>query len=573
MTFSAVNTIWVLLGAALVFFMQAGFAMCEAGFTRAKNTGNILMKNLMDFCIGTPLYWLFGYGIMFGAGTALFGWIDPFIMKDYSHILPAGVPLWAYAIFQTVFCATSATIVSGAMAERTKFSAYCVYSAAISLFIYPVSGHWIWGGGWLAEMGFHDFAGSTTVHMVGGVCALIGAKILGPRIGKYGKDGKPRAILGHNLSIAALGVFILWFCWFGFNGASTVGMDSDGLIGTASLVFFNTNLAAAMATLTTMIFTWLRYGKPDVSMTFNAALAGLVGITAGCDAVNPFGAAVIGLACGIVIVLAVEFFDKVVKIDDPVGAISVHGVCGCLGTILTGLFATGSTTLKGVFYGGGFRFLGIQALGVLSVIAWTGAVITVVFLAIKKTIGLRAGAADEAVGMDRSEHGLVTAYAGFAINPEEGYASPGETALQGALAPAPGAVPVTVKKTEKPEGERAYTRVQIICRPSSLESLKNAMNKIGITGMTVTNVMGYGMQKGKPEYYRGTPVEVTLLPKVQVDIVVSKIPVSQVIETARSILYTGHIGDGKIFVQDVENVVRVRTGETGYEALQAEEDT
>ena len=573
MTFSAVNTIWVLLGAALVFFMQAGFAMCEAGFTRAKNTGNILMKNLMDFCIGTPLYWLFGYGIMFGAGTALFGWIDPFIMKDYSHILPAGVPLWAYAIFQTVFCATSATIVSGAMAERTKFSAYCVYSAAISLFIYPVSGHWIWGGGWLAEMGFHDFAGSTTVHMVGGVCALIGAKILGPRIGKYGKDGKPRAILGHNLSIAALGVFILWFCWFGFNGASTVGMDSDGLIGTASLVFFNTNLAAAMATLTTMIFTWLRYGKPDVSMTFNAALAGLVGITAGCDAVNPFGAAVIGLACGIVIVLAVEFFDKVVKIDDPVGAISVHGVCGCLGTILTGLFATGSTTLKGVFYGGGFRFLGIQALGVLSVIAWTGAVITVVFLAIKKTIGLRAGAADEAVGMDRSEHGLVTAYAGFAIQPEEGYASSGEAVPQGTFAPTPEAVPVTVKKTEKPEGERAYTRVQIICRPSSLESLKNAMNKIGITGMTVTNVMGYGMQKGKPEYYRGTPVEVTLLPKVQVDIVVSKIPVSQVIETARSILYTGHIGDGKIFVQDVENVVRVRTGETGYEALQAEEDT
>ena len=573
MAYSPASTIWVLLGAALVFFMQAGFAMCEAGFTRAKNTGNILMKNLMDFCIGTPLYWLFGYGIMFGAGTALFGTLDPFIMGDYSHVLPAGVPLWAYAIFQTVFCATSATIVSGAMAERTKFSAYCVYSAAISLFIYPVSGHWIWGGGWLAEMGFHDFAGSTTVHMVGGVCALIGAKILGPRIGKYGKDGKPRAILGHNLSIAALGVFILWFCWFGFNGASTVGMDSDGLIGTASLVFFNTNLAAAMATLTTMIFTWLRYGKPDVSMTFNAALAGLVGITAGCDAVNPFGAAVIGLACGIVIVLAVEFFDKVVKIDDPVGAISVHGVCGCLGTILTGLFATGSTTLKGVFYGGGFRFLGIQALGVLSVIAWTGAVITVVFLAIKKTIGLRAGAADEAVGMDRSEHGLVTAYAGFAIQPEEGYASSGEAVPQGTFAPTPEAVPVTVKKTEKPEGERAYTRVQIICRPSSLESLKNAMNGIGITGMTVTNVMGYGMQKGKPEYYRGTPVEVTLLPKVQVDIVVSKIPVSQVIETARSILYTGHIGDGKIFVQDVENVVRVRTGETGYEALQAEEDT
>ena len=569
MTFSAVNTIWVLLGAALVFFMQAGFAMCEAGFTRAKNTGNILMKNLMDFCIGTPLYWLFGYGIMFGAGTALFGWIDPFIMKDYSHILPAGVPLWAYAIFQTVFCATSATIVSGAMAERTKFSAYCIYSAAISLFIYPVSGHWIWGGGWLAEMGFHDFAGSTAVHMVGGVCALIGAKILGPRAGKYGKDGKPRAILGHNLSIAALGVFILWFCWFGFNGASTVGMDSDGLIGSASLVFFNTNLAAAVATLTTMIFTWIRYGKPDVSMTFNAALAGLVGITAGCDAVNPFGAALIGLACGFVIVLAVEFFDKIAKIDDPVGAISVHGVCGSLGTVLTGLFATGGTTMKGVFYGGGFRFLGIQALGVLATAAWTGLMITAVFLLIRKTIGLRADAADEIMGLDRSEHGLLTAYAGFAVSPEEGFEAPAEASVP--AAPARVSVPAAAKKPEREAGVPVYTRVQIICRPASLESLKKAMNGIGITGMTVTNVMGYGMQKGKPEYYRGTPVEVTLLPKVQVDIVVSKVPVSQVIETARGVLYTGHIGDGKIFVQDVENVVRVRTGEEGYDALQSEE--
>ena len=572
MTFSAANTIWVLLGAALVFFMQAGFAMCEAGFTRAKNTGNILMKNLMDFCIGTPLYWIFGYGIMFGAGTALFGWIDPFIMKDYAHILPAGVPLWAYAIFQTVFCATSATIVSGAMAERTKFSAYCIYSAAISLFIYPVSGHWIWGGGWLAEMGFHDFAGSTAVHMVGGVCALIGAKMLGPRIGKYGADGNPRAILGHNLSIAALGVFILWFCWFGFNGASTVGMDSDELIASASLVFFNTNLAAAVATLTTMIFTWLRYGKPDVSMTFNAALAGLVGITAGCDAVDPFGAAIIGLVCGIVVVLSVEFFDKVAKIDDPVGAVSVHCVCGALGTILTGLFATGGTTMKGVFYGGGFEFFGIQLLGVGATIAWTAVIITVVFLAIKKTIGLRASTEDEIIGMDRSEHGLLTAYNGFSILPEEGYEAPAAAPAPAAAATVSEAVPVATKKMEKAPGEPVYTRVQIICRPSSLESLKKAMNGIGITGMTVTNVMGYGTQKGKPEYYRGTPVEVTLLPKVQVDIVVSKVPVSEVIDTARGVLYTGHIGDGKIFVQDVENVVRVRTGEEGYDALQSDEE-
>ncbi len=565
MTFSAVNTIWVLLGAALVFFMQAGFAMCEAGFTRAKNTGNILMKNLMDFCIGTPLYWLVGFGIMFGAGTAAFGWIDPFILKDYSHILPAGVPLWAYAIFQTVFCATSATIVSGAMAERTKFSAYCVYSAAISLFIYPVSGHWIWGGGWLAGLGFHDFAGSTCVHMVGGVCALIGAKLLGPRIGKYGKDGKPRAILGHNLSIAALGVFILWFCWFGFNGASTVGMDSDALIVSAGLVFFNTNLAAAVATLTTMIFTWLRYGKPDVSMTFNASLAGLVGITAGCDAVNPFGAAIIGLCCGFAVVLAVEFFDKVVKIDDPVGAISVHGVCGALGTILTGLFATGVSTMKGVFYGGGFKFLGVQLLGVSSVIAWTAVVITVVFSIIKSTIGLRASAEDEVMGLDRSEHGLHTAYSGFTIMADSNL----EDIEPVAVPDGDYEAPARAAKEKAPDAP-VYTNVRIICRPASLEPLKKSMNSIGITGMTVTNVMGYGAQKGKPEYYRGTPVEVTLLPKVQVDIVVSKVPVRMVIETAKRALYTGHIGDGKIFITDVENVVRVRTGEEGYDALQSE---
>ena len=416
--YSGINTLWVLLGAALVFFMQAGFSMCEAGFTRAKNTGNILMKNLMDFCIGTPCFWLFGFGVMFGTGTALFGWIDPMICKDYSAILPEGVPLWAYAVFQTVFCATSATIVSGAMAERTKFSAYCIYSAAISLFIYPISGHWIWGGGWLAQLGFHDFAGSTAVHMVGGVCALIGAKILGPRIGKYDAKGKPRAILGHNLTFAALGVFILWFCWFGFNGASTVSMTGDDTIISAGLIFFNTNLAAAVACCVTLVFTWLRYGKPDVSMTYNAALAGLVGITAGCDAVSPVGAAVMGLIFGIVIVLAVEFFDKKAKIDDPVGAISVHCVCGALGTILTGLFATGVSTEKGLFYGGGFHVLGVQTLGVVTVAAYVTVVITAVFLLLKHTIGLRASAEDELAGLDISEHGLPTAYAGFAMSPD-----------------------------------------------------------------------------------------------------------------------------------------------------------
>ena len=567
MTYSAVNTIWVLIGAALVFFMQAGFSMCEAGFTRAKNTGNILMKNLMDFCIGTPAFWLIGFGIMFGAGNGLIGKFDPLIQDDYSHILPAGVPLWAYAIFQTVFCATSATIVSGAMAERTKFSAYCIYSAAISLFIYPVSGHWIWGGGWLSELGFHDFAGSTAVHMVGGICAMIGAAILGPRVGRYDKDGTPRAILGHNLTFAALGVFILWFCWFGFNGASTVGMDSDELMERSGLVFFNTNMAAAVACCTTLIFTWIRYKKPDVSMTYNAALAGLVGITAGCDAVSPLGAAIMGLIFGIVIVLAVEFFDKVAKIDDPVGAVSVHCVCGALGTILTGLFATGSSTEKGLFYGGGLHFLGVQTLGVVTVAAYVAVIITIVFLTIKHTIGLRADAEDEIAGLDISEHGLLTAYAGFAMLPD--------TAAEDAEAPVvvtgdtPVAEAVPVRKVPSfDEGAPKLTKVEIICKESKLEALKSAMMYIGITGMTVSHVLGCGLQKGKQEYYRGIPVEASLLPKVQVDIVVSKVPVRSVIETAKKVLYTGHIGDGKIFVYDVENVVKVRTGEEGYDALQ-----
>lgn len=563
--FSGVNTMWVLVGSALVFFMQAGFSMCEAGFTRAKNTGNILMKNLMDFCIGTPCFWLIGFGLMFGAGGALIGWIDPGIARDYSHLLPAGVPLWGFAIFQTVFCATSATIVSGAMAERTKFSAYCIYSACISIFIYPISGHWIWGGGWLSQLGFHDFAGSTAVHMVGGICALIGAKMLGPRLGKYGKDGKPHAILGHNLTFAALGVFILWFCWFGFNGASTVAMDTDAAIESASLIFFNTNLSAAVACCATLVFTWIRYGKPDVSMTYNAALAGLVGVTAGCDAVSPLGAAIMGAVFGIVIVLAVEFFDKVAKIDDPVGAISVHGVCGALGTVMTGLFATGVSTEKGLFYGGGFHLLGTQLLGVLSVAAYVAVVITVVFAIIKKTIGLRVDAEEEIAGLDVTEHGLLSAYAGFSMLPEP-IADVTATAVEGDT-PVAEAVPVKKMPTFS-DDRRKLTKVEIICKESRLEALKNAMTAIGITGMTVSHVMGCGAQKGKPEYYRGIPVEATLLPKVQVDIVVSKVPVRSVIDTAKKVLYTGHIGDGKIFVYDVENAIKVRTGEEGYAALQ-----
>ena len=566
--YSSVNTIWVLFGTALVFFMQAGFSLCEAGFIRAKNTGNILMKNLMDFCIGTPAFWLVGFRLMFGKGSGIIGSFDPLIRGEYSQALPSGVPLWAFAIFQTVFCATSATIVSGAMAERTKFSAYCIYSAAISLLIYPVSGHWIWGGGWLSQMGFHDFAGSTAVHMVGGICAMIGAKILGPRIGKYDKNGKPQAILGHNLTFAALGVFILWFCWFGFNGASTVGMDSDALIETAGRVFFNTNLAAAVACCAALIFTWIRYKKPDVSMTYNAALAGLVGITAGCDAVDAVGAAVIGVVCGILIVLAIEFFDKIAKIDDPVGAVSVHCVCGAAGTVLTGLFATGETTEAGLFYGGGAHFLGIQVLGVLAVAAYVAVVITIVFLAIKHTIGLRVKPEEELAGLDVSEHGLFTAYAGFSMLPDT-IAEDVDTNTVFAMGDVPEAEAVPVKTVPAfEEGTPKFTKVEIVCKESKLEALKAAMMNLGITGMTVSHVLGCGVQKGKPEYYRGVQIEANLLPKIQVEIVVSKVPVRSVIETAKKVLYTGHIGDGKIFVYDLENVVKIRTGEEGFDALQ-----
>ena len=568
--YSSVNTIWVLLGAALVFFMQAGFAMCEAGFTRAKNTGNILMKNLMDFCIGTPCFWLLGFGLMFGSAGALIGGFDPFVQGDYSAILPEGVPFFAFFIFQTVFCATAATIVSGAMAERTKFISYCIYSLLISAVVYPISGHWIWGGGWLSQLGFHDFAGSTAVHMVGGVASLIGAKILGPRIGKYDRNGKPRAILGHNLSIAALGVFVLWFCWFGFNGCSTVSMTGDDTLVAAGSIFVTTNMSAAVACVTTMLFTWIRFKKPDVSMTFNAALGGLVAITAGCDMVSVEGAAIIGICAGIVLPLAVEFFDKVAKIDDPVGAISVHGVCGAMGTLLTGLLAVDG----GLFYGGGPKFFLTQCLGVVSVIAWVAVTMVIIFMVIKHTVGLRASAIEELEGLDIHEHGLPTAYADFsqstsmtAVAKADAYPEPyvaGEAQM-------PVQVPERAQPAERTKPEAKLTNVTIICNQSRFEELKSAMNGIGVTGMTVTQVLGCGIQKGKTEYYRGVPMTMNLLPKVQVEIVVSKVPVAQVVDTAKQVLHTGGIGDGKIFVYDVEDVVKVRTGEHGYDALQGEE--
>ena len=565
MEFSSVSVIWVLIASALVFFMQAGFAMVETGFTRAKNAGNIIMKNLMDFCIGTPIFWFVGFGIMFGSASSVFGGIDFFSLADYSGILPSGVPLYAFMIFQTVFCATAATIVSGAMAERTKFLSYCLYSLIISLVVYPVSGHWIWGGGWLAQLGFHDFAGSTAVHMVGGVAALVGAIIIGPRIGKYSKTGESKAIPGHSLTLGALGVFILWFCWFGFNGGSTVSMDSDGAILTASKIFVTTNLAAACATVAAMLFTWFKYKKPDVSMSLNGSLAGLVAITAGCDVVDPFGAAIIGLIAGVLVVVVIEFIDKVCKIDDPVGAVGVHGACGLFGTLAVGLFATDG----GLFYGGGFHMLGIQAIGVVSVLAWVAVTMTIVFMIIKHTVGLRASAREEIEGLDATEHGLVSAYADFTI------VSPADIAYGDYEVESIGtdtveqSVPVTMQQSAKTS---KITKVEILMKQSKFEILKIAMNNIGVTGMTVTQVLGCGMQKGAPEYYRGVQVDMQLLPKIQVEMVVAKVPVMEVIETARKVLYTGHIGDGKIFVYDVENVVKVRTGETGYDALQGAEE-
>lgn len=581
MDYSAVNTVWVLFAAVLVFFMQAGFCILESGLTRAKNAGNIIMKNIIDFCIGAPIFWIVGFGIMYGSSNGFFGGIDFFTKNDYSSILPDGIPFYVFFIFQTVFCATAATIVSGAMAERTNFKAYCIYSAVISLLVYPISGHWIWGGGWLSDLGFHDFAGSCAVHMTGGCAALIGAAVLGPRIGKYDKNGKSRALLGHNLTLAALGVFILWFCWFGFNGGSTVAIEGYTTSSAggkmwfgflAGKVFSTTNLAAAVSTVTAMLFTWFRYRKPDVSMTLNGTLAGLVMVTASADCISMAGAAIEGIISGITVVLAIELLDRVCKIDDPVGAVGVHFANGLLGTICVGLFSTGQNGVgKGLFYGGGFKQLGIQLLGALSVFAWVGGIMIIVFLLLKHTIGLRVPASVELEGLDATEHGLSSAYAGFELssnnllnNTDYEYEAIGTEKMENA-------VPAVMQLSKLPS-DRKITKVQILMKEAKFEKFKKAMNDIGVMGMTVTHVLGCGTQKGALEYYRGVEVEMSLLPKIQVDIVVSKVPVMDVVNAAREALYTGHIGDGKIFIYDIEDVVKVRTGETGYTALQGADE-
>ena len=563
--------VWFLIGAALVFWMQAGFAMVETGFTRAKNAGNILMKNLMDFCIGTVVFILIGFSLLLGEDLLGFIGKPGFdIFTDYANFD------WSNFVFNLVFCATTATIVSGAMAERTKFLSYCIYSAVISALIYPIEAHWIWGGGWLAQLGFHDFAGSCAIHMVGGISALIGAKLLGPRIGKFVKDKdgkitKVNAFPGHNLPIGCLGVFILWLGWYGFNGAACTSVEQLGS------VFLTTTVAPAIATVVCMIFTWIKYGKPDVSMCLNASLAGLVAITAPCDVTDVTGALIIGAVSGVLVVFGVWLLDYKLHIDDPVGAVAVHCLNGIWGTIAVGLFATtsapGNDSLTGLFYGGGFKLLGIQLLGFLAVAAWTAVTITITFHVIKAIVGLRVSEEEEIVGLDSCEHGLTSAYAGFSImdisntmtmevneNTDLGtddYAKASEAQKDAA-----------VKVVAAPASPTGIYKVSIIAKLSRYDHLKKAMNDLGVTGMTVTQVMGCGVQKGAGEMYRGVEVDATLLPKVKVEVVVSKIPVESVIEAAKKALYTGHIGDGKIFVYNVDKVVKVRTGEEDFAALQ-----
>ena len=561
--------VWFLIGAALVFLMQAGFAMVETGFTRAKNAGNIIMKNLMDFCIGTVVFVLLGFSLMMAENYVfgLFGVPNLDILTDFGGFLTSGqAPSF---VFNLVFCATAATIVSGAMAERTKFLSYCIYSGVISLIVYPVEAGWVWNPqGWLAQMGFHDFAGSAAIHSVGGVTALIGAVMVGPRLGKYTKDAegqvkKVNAVPGHSITLGALGCFILWFGWYGFNGAAA--WDGNSLAS----IFVTTTIAPAVATCTTMIFTWIKNGKPDVSMCLNGSLAGLVAVTAGCDAVNALGSAVIGVVSGILVVVAVEALDLKCHIDDPVGAVGVHFANGVWGTLAVGLLADPAAPagLNGLLYAGSAKLFGIQLLGIAAILAWTAATMTLTFTVIKKTVGLRVTEEEEIKGLDKTEHGLPSAYADFVPAVEHlDYGYPGAVAVSGDI---PEAESVPVRKVPTfGEGSPKFTKIEIVCKESRLESLKSAMMRLGITGMTVSHVLGCGVQQGKPEYYRGVQVEANLLPKVQVDIVVSKVPVRSVIEAAKKTLYTGHIGDGKIFVYDVENVVKVRTGEEGYDALQ-----
>ena len=577
--------VWFLIGAILVWFMQAGFAMVETGFTRAKNAGNIIMKNLLDFCLGTIVFVLLGAGLLMGE-DALFGLVgipNMGVFTDFANYD------WSNFFFNLVFCATTATIVSGAMAERTKFLSYCIYSLVISAVVYPIEAHWAWGGGWLstaeplfgttgyfANVAYIDFAGSSLIHFVGGISSFIGALILGPRWGKYlDKDGNPtlvrrevkyvRAIPGHNLTVGALGCFILWFCWYGFNGAATSDMTQ------LAQVLVTTTVAAATGTISTMIYTWIKNKKPDVSMTLNGSLAGLVAVTAGCAVVDVVGAFFIGAVAGVLVVVGVEVIDKKLHVDDPVGAIAVHGVNGLWGTLACGLFSTST----GLFYTGSFAQLIVQLIGVVAIAAWTIVCMIGLFQLLKHTVGLRASKIEEIEGLDKHEHGLPSAYADFTPVPLaaeiiEAEGMPALAAEAAGVSVTDMTAPAMPAVAESSEGSAKLSKVVIITKQSKFEDLKQALNAIGVTGLTVTQVLGCGVQKGAGEYYRGVKLDIDLLPKVKVEVVVSKVPVTEVVEAARKALYTGHIGDGKIFVYDVEDVVRVRTGESGYDALQDE---
>lgn len=583
--------IWFLIGAALVFFMQAGFAMVETGFTRAKSAGNIIMKNLMDFCIGTVVFMLLGFGLMMGqdAVAGFVGVPNLDILANWDAFINNDGGMASSFVFNLVFCATAATIVSGAMAERTRFIAYCIYSAMISLVVYPIEAGWVWGNGWLVNIGFIDFAGSAAIHSVGGTAALIGAIFLGPRIGKYerdqnGKVTKVNAIQGHSLTLGALGCFILWFGWYGFNGAAATSTQS------LAVIFVNTTIAPAIATVTAMIFTWIKNKKPDVGMCLNASLAGLVSITAGCYIVNAIGAAVIGIVSGVLVVVVAEGLDKKLHIDDPVGAVAVHFANGIWGTLAVGLFAVADyqdggagkisdPSQLGLFFGGNGRLLGVQALGILCILVWTAAFMIVIFWAMKYVPvmikfrcnpvaavkvakekgwnGLRCSAEDEITGLDVSEHGLVSAYADFlpTIPSYDG---------EGAKVDISGVVPAEMELVPT---ESKYTKITIVTGQDKFLTLKDAMAQIGVTGMTVSNVMGCGVQGGKTGQYRGVKTTVHLIPKIQVDIVVSTVDPKLVVSVAQKVLNDGNVGAGKIFVSGVENVMRVRTGETGVDAL------
>ncbi len=582
MQFDLVDTLWVFLCAILVFFMNLGFATVEAGFARSKNTVNILSKNFIVFAVSSLGFMLLGWGLMFGGDNPIVGTENLWILGGtdlsvYDDTLTSSVPFWGKFFFQLVFCGTAATIVSGAVAERVKYISFIIFSFVLTLLIYPIVGHWIWGGGWLADLGFQDFAGDTAVHSVGGWAALAGAMLLGPRIGKYDKNKRPRAIPGHSMSLAVIGLFVLWLGWFGFNPGSTMSFQNPSDV---MHILMTTNSSAIAAVMTSTITAWIFIGKPDLGMTINGCLAGLVGVTASCAYVTVGASLLIGAIAGIIVVFAVMFFDRI-GIDDPVGATSVHLCCGVFGTICVGLFAkegvTSLSTKNGLFYGGGFGLLGVQLLGIVAVGAFVFAASMLVWFVLKKTVSIRVPAEEEIAGLDIGEHGN-RAYPDFAPAVDSVDYSAVDTLAVAAPATAEAtatveeAVPVaheTVKKVvEHADGAPKFTKIEIICKESRFEALKNAMSGLGITGMTVTHVLGCGQQKGKPEYYRGAEVEATLLPKIQLDIVVSKVPVRTVIETAKKVLYTGHIGDGKIFVYDVENVVKVRTGEEGYAALQ-----